>query len=61
MQECTRQARIIAKYERELLPHFHFPYSPDTSPLDFDLLPELNKQMQGEYFDSTEDMYADMN
>jgi hypothetical protein len=49
----------MAKYEREVLPHF--PYSPDISPLDFDLFPEVNKPMKGEHFDSTEDMSADMN
>jgi hypothetical protein len=31
------------------------------SPLDFDLLPELKKPMQGEHFESSEDMSADMN
>jgi hypothetical protein len=39
---------LLSKYEWELLPHA--PYSPDMSPLDFDLFPKLKEPMRGHRF-----------
>jgi hypothetical protein len=44
---------LLCKYEWEVLPHT--PYSPDTSPPDFDLFHKLKKPMHGHHFPSLEE------
>ena len=47
-------SEILEKYGRQMLPHP--PYSPDMSPLAFDLFLELKKPLRGKRFSSTEDV-----
>ena len=47
---------LLSKYEWEVLPHA--PYSPDMSPPDFDLFPELKEPMRGHRFSSLEEVSA---
>jgi len=47
---------LLSKYEWEVLPHA--PYSPDTSPPDFDLFPKLKEPMRGHRFSSLEEVSA---
>jgi len=45
-------SEILEKYGWQVLPHLQ--YSPDMSPPDFDLFPELKKPLCGKSFRSTE-------
>jgi transposase len=45
---------LLSKYEWEVLPHV--PYSPDMSPLDFDLLHKLKESMRGHHFPFLEEV-----
>jgi len=45
-------SEILEKYGWQVLPHL--PYSPDTSPPDFDLFPKLKKPLRGKRFRSIE-------
>jgi hypothetical protein len=47
---------LPSKYEWEVLPHA--PYSPDTSPPDFDLFHKLKEPMRGHRSPSLEDVSA---
>jgi len=47
---------LLSKYEWEVLPHA--PYSPNMSPLDFDLFPKLKEPMCGNRFSSLEEVSA---
>jgi len=46
---------VLSKYEGEVLPHAT--YSPDMSPLDFDLYHRLKEPMRGHRFPSLEEAY----
>ena len=46
---------IFNESEAQLLPHP--PYSPDLSPWDFLLLPEMKKQLKNTQFEGVEDAY----
>ena len=47
---------LLSKYEWEVLPHA--PFSPDMSPPDFDLFPNLKESMRGHSFSSLEEVSA---
>jgi len=47
---------LLSKYEWEVLPHA--PYSPDTSPPDFDLFPKSKEPMHGHRFSSLKEVSA---
>jgi transposase len=47
---------LLDGYSWEVLPHP--PYSPDLSPLDFDLFPKLKINMRGVRFSKLEDLSA---
>ena len=47
---------LLDRYSWEVLPHP--PYSPDMSPPDFDLFPELKINMRGVRFSTLEDLSA---
>jgi transposase len=47
-------SEILEKYGWQVLPHP--PYSPDMSPTDFDLFPELKKSLRRKRFRSIEDV-----
>jgi len=47
---------LLSKYEWEVLPHT--PYSPEMSPLDFDLFPKLKEPKRGHRFSSLEEVSA---
>jgi hypothetical protein len=47
---------LLSKYEWEVLPHA--PYSPDMSPLDFDLFHKLKEPMRGHRSPSLEQVSA---
>jgi hypothetical protein len=47
---------LLSKYEWEVLPHA--PYSPDMSPLDFDLFHKLKEPKHGHCFPSLEEVSA---
>ena len=47
-------SEILEKYGWQVLPHP--PYSPDMSPPDFDLFPELKKPLRGKRFRSIEEV-----
>ena len=47
-------SEILEKYGCQMLPHP--PYSPDISPPDFDLFPELKKPLCGKRFRSIEEV-----
>jgi len=47
---------LLDGYSWEVLPHL--PYSPDMSPLDFDLFPKLKINMRGVHFSTLEDLSA---
>jgi hypothetical protein len=49
---------LLSKYEWEVLPYM--PYSPDVSPLDFDLFHNLKEPMLGHYFPSPEEVSAEV-
>jgi hypothetical protein len=47
---------LLSKYKWEVLSHT--PYSPDMSPLDFDLFHKLKEPMRGNCFPSLEEVSA---
>jgi len=47
-------SEILEKYGWQVLPHT--PYSPDMSPSDFDLFPELKKPLREKRFRSIEEV-----
>jgi histone-lysine N-methyltransferase SETMAR len=47
-------SEILEKYGWQVLPHP--PYSPDMSPIDFDLSPKLKKPLRGKRFRSSEEV-----
>jgi hypothetical protein len=47
---------MLSKYEWEVLPHSLF--SPDMSPLEFDLFHKLKEAMRGHHFTSLEEVSA---
>jgi len=47
-------SEILEKYGWQVLPHP--PHSPDMSPADFDLFPELKKAFHGKCFRSIEEV-----
>ena len=58
---CPHIAYVVTKklhdYGWEVLPHA--PYSPDMSPQDFDLFPNLKEPMRGQDFSSLEELPTD--
>ena len=51
---CNQKLR---SYEWEVLPHAL--YSPDMSPLDFNLFPQLKEPVRGQMFSSLEELPTD--
>ena len=47
---------LLSKYEWEVL--LHVPYSPDMSPLDFNLFHKLKEPVRGHRFPSLEEVFA---
>ena len=47
---------VLSKYEWEVL--LHVPYSPDTSPPDFNLFHKLKEPMRGHQFSSQDEVSA---
>jgi hypothetical protein len=52
----TVVTNLLSKYKWDVL--HHPPYSPDTSPPDFDLFPKLKEPVRGHRFSSLEEVSA---